>query len=125
MSVPKAPLQISVVDSSFNPPHAAHLALALHGQHDAHLFEILRDGAHHFESSRDGVFIDAALVGVGNGEREHPHIVHFGRVYARLRFTRTLAVAETVAWRAPKGTVAVQGESEVCRVRWIEGRVDD
>ena len=38
--LPKAPLQISVVDSSFNPPHAAHLALALHGQHDAHLLAL-------------------------------------------------------------------------------------
>ncbi|GAA5990693.1 hypothetical protein JCM10908_003193 [Rhodotorula pacifica] len=34
------PLQISVVDSSFNPPHAAHLALAQHGQHDAHLLAL-------------------------------------------------------------------------------------
>lgn len=36
----KAPLQTSVVDSSFNPPHAAHLALAQHGQHDAHLLAL-------------------------------------------------------------------------------------
>jgi hypothetical protein len=32
--------------------------------------EIPSNGAHHFESSRDNVFVDAALVGVGNGERE-------------------------------------------------------
>ncbi|KWU44686.1 Nucleotidylyl transferase [Rhodotorula sp. JG-1b] len=37
---PKALLQISVVDSSFNPPHAAHLALAQHGRHDAHLLAL-------------------------------------------------------------------------------------
>ncbi|GAA5872793.1 hypothetical protein JCM3774_006332 [Rhodotorula dairenensis] len=34
------PLQVSVVDSSFNPPHAAHLALAQHGHHDAVLLAL-------------------------------------------------------------------------------------
>lgn len=34
------PLRISVVDSSFNPPHAAHLALAQHGHHDAVLLAL-------------------------------------------------------------------------------------
>ncbi|GAA5891374.1 hypothetical protein JCM5296_006504 [Sporobolomyces johnsonii] len=31
------PLTVSVLDSSFNPPHAAHLALAQYGSHDAQL----------------------------------------------------------------------------------------
>lgn len=37
---PSRPVRISVVDSSFNPPHAAHCALAQHGQHDAHLLAL-------------------------------------------------------------------------------------
>jgi hypothetical protein len=36
-----------------------------------------------------------------------PHIVHFGRVYARLRFTCTVAVAETVAWESSRDNVFV------------------
>lgn len=36
----RRPLRISVVDSSFNPPHAAHLALAQHGDYDAHLLAL-------------------------------------------------------------------------------------
>ncbi|GAA6012613.1 hypothetical protein JCM10207_009057 [Rhodosporidiobolus poonsookiae] len=34
-TTPQRPLRISVLDSSFNPPHAAHLALARHSSADA------------------------------------------------------------------------------------------
>ncbi|GJN88026.1 hypothetical protein Rhopal_000982-T1 [Rhodotorula paludigena] len=34
------PLRISVLDSSFNPPHLAHLSLAQHGEYDAHLLAL-------------------------------------------------------------------------------------
>ncbi|GAA5998097.1 nicotinamide-nucleotide adenylyltransferase [Rhodotorula paludigena] len=34
------PLRISVLDSSFNPPHLAHLSLAQHGDYDAHLLAL-------------------------------------------------------------------------------------